>query len=175
MSANAEMLHLYWDVGHMVAARQKAEGWGAAVIPRLADDLRNELPELKGFSDRNIRRMIQFYKEYPRLFLIWPRPVAKLDDATALPEIRPQPVAKIDPNDLTPSDQVSEETQDAQRIVAQLPWAHNIILIQKLKDLPTRFWYARQVIAQGWSRDTLANMINSNTHSPIPIDAKARL
>ena len=97
----------------MVASKQKSEGWGAAVIPRLAADLRNDLPGIKGFSDRNIRRMIQFYKEYPGLFLIWPRPVAKLNDAAALPEIRPQPVAKMDPNDLTPSDHVSEETQDA--------------------------------------------------------------
>jgi predicted nuclease of restriction endonuclease-like (RecB) superfamily len=164
MSANAEMLHLYWDVGQMVAARQEAEGWGAGVIPRLADDLHNELPELKGFSNRNIRRMIQFYKEYPGLFLIWPRPVAKLDGAKALPEMRPQPVAKMDPTDLTPSDQGSEDSQDAQRIVTQLPWAHNVILIQKLKNLPTRFWYARQAITQGWSRDTLTAMIKSHAH-----------
>ncbi|HPN32916.1 MAG TPA: hypothetical protein PK843_00240 [bacterium] len=32
-------------------ARQKAEGWGAAVITRLAQELKNELPELKGFSE----------------------------------------------------------------------------------------------------------------------------
>ena len=51
-----------------------------------------------------------------------------------------------------------------QRTVAQLPWAHNVILIQKLNDLPTRLWYARQAIAQGWSRDTLTAMIKSNAH-----------
>ncbi len=33
MSANAEMLRLYWDIGRMVAAKQDVEGWGAAVIP----------------------------------------------------------------------------------------------------------------------------------------------
>jgi predicted nuclease of restriction endonuclease-like (RecB) superfamily len=33
-----------------------------------------------------------------------------------------------------------------QRIVAQLSWGHNVILIQKLKHLPTRLWYARQTI-----------------------------
>ncbi len=46
MSANAEMLCLYWDIGRMITVRQDAEGWGAAVIPRLAIDLRNELPEI---------------------------------------------------------------------------------------------------------------------------------
>ena len=164
MSANAEMIGLYWDIGRMVAAKQDAEGWEAAVIPRLAVDLRNDLPEIKGFSERNMRRMVQFYKEYLGLFLNWPRPVANLDDAAAPPEVRPQPVAKFDPNDTAQPAQDSGENQIVQQAVAQLPWAHNVILIQKLKDLPTRLWYARQAIAQGWSRDTLANMIKSNTH-----------
>ncbi len=35
----------------MIQQRQKAEGWGPAVIPRLARDIRNELPEVKGFSE----------------------------------------------------------------------------------------------------------------------------
>jgi len=44
--------------------------------------------------------------------------------------------------------------------VAQLPWAHNVLLIQKIKDLPTRLWYMRQTLAQGWSRNVLALMID---------------
>lgn len=42
LSANAELILLYWDIGRMVAARQKQEGCGAGVIPRLAVDLKNE-------------------------------------------------------------------------------------------------------------------------------------
>ena len=38
--------------------------WGAGVIPRLARDLRNELPEVRGFSERNIKLMLPFYREY---------------------------------------------------------------------------------------------------------------
>ena len=45
LSANAEMILMYWDIGRMIAARQKEEGWGAGVIPWLAADLKNELPE----------------------------------------------------------------------------------------------------------------------------------
>lgn len=48
LSANAEMLATYWDIGRMIAARQDAAGWGAGVLPKLAADLRNELPEEKG-------------------------------------------------------------------------------------------------------------------------------
>ena len=54
LSANAEMILMYWDIGRMILERQKREGWGAAVIPRLCRDIRNDLPEEKGFSERNI-------------------------------------------------------------------------------------------------------------------------
>jgi predicted nuclease of restriction endonuclease-like (RecB) superfamily len=45
-----------------------------------------------------------------------------------------------------------------------LPWAHNIILIQKVKDLPTRLWYAQQAFEYGWSRDILSLQIQSQAH-----------
>jgi hypothetical protein len=47
LSANAEMIMTYWDIGRMIQERQVREGWGTSVIPRLARDLRNELPEVK--------------------------------------------------------------------------------------------------------------------------------
>ena len=164
MSANAEMIRMYWDIGHLVAERQGLEGWGKGLLRRLAVDLKDEIPEIKGFSERNLQLMIQFQREYPDLFAITQRPVAELSETFLPGKIRPQPVAKFVSNDSEQSAQGSGETQIVQRVVAQLPWAHNVILIQKLKDLPTRFWYARQAIAQGWSRDTLAVMIKSNAH-----------
>jgi hypothetical protein len=66
LAVNAELIRLYWDIGQIIAGRQEREGWGAAVIPRLARELTNELPELKGFSERNIGRMIAFYREYKK-------------------------------------------------------------------------------------------------------------
>src|SRR5580658_3457290 len=60
LSANAELIHLYWDIGRAIEAMQKKEGWGAGVIPRLARDIVNDMPEVKGFSERNIKLMTQF-------------------------------------------------------------------------------------------------------------------
>jgi hypothetical protein len=48
LSANSEMIHMYWDIGRMVVIKQDAEGWGTSVIPRLALELHNDLPEVKG-------------------------------------------------------------------------------------------------------------------------------
>ena len=54
LAVNAELIRLYWGIGRLLDERQAAEGWGAGVIPRLANDLRNELPEVKGLSSRNL-------------------------------------------------------------------------------------------------------------------------
>ena len=159
LSANAEMILMYWDIGRMIAARQKEEGWGTGVIPRLAADLKNELPEEKGFSERNIGRMIAFHREYPFL----PQPVAKVQRTVALLEppesqediILPRAVAKLD---------TMNGCLAQWQWLLTVSWAHHIILMEKLKDLPTRYWYARQALEQGWSRDTLIVQIKNRAH-----------
>ena len=75
-SANAELIRLYWNIGRAIDQRQQREGWGAGVIPRLARDIRNDLPEVKGFSERNIKRMLAFYRAYSDLPAIVPQPAA---------------------------------------------------------------------------------------------------
>ena len=57
-SVNRELLILYWETGKLIAQRQQQEGWGSAIIPRLSRDINNLLPEIKGYSIRNIGRMI---------------------------------------------------------------------------------------------------------------------
>ena len=172
LSANSEMLSTYWDIGRIIHHRQQEEGWGKGVIPRLAKDLKNELAEVKGFSERNISRMLTFFNEYPS-YIISPLPVAKSEN----PAILPPMVAKTeDPSILQPSVAKSQDEivqlpfaqlenhQIRIQLISHIGWAHHIILIEKVKDLPARFWYMQQTIANGWSRDTLADMIKSQLH-----------
>ncbi len=156
LSANAEMILMYWDIGRMIAARQELEGWGAGVIPRLAVDLKNELPEQKGFSERNIKRMLRFSQEYSALPAKVPQAAALLqNDKNKLTAIVPQPVAQLTKPCMLLM---------VQAVVVQIPWGHNIVLFEKIKDLPTRLWYARQALEQGWSRDTLTVQIKNRAH-----------
>ncbi|MBI4774743.1 MAG: hypothetical protein HY788_11280 [Deltaproteobacteria bacterium] len=62
----------------MIEERQKSAGWGAGVTPRLSRELKNELPELKGFSERNIGLMIALACAYPDPESILQPPDAKL-------------------------------------------------------------------------------------------------
>ena len=49
-----------------------------------------------------------------------------------------------------------------QQSVAKLPWGHNILLIEKIKDQKSRFWYVEKCIENNWSRDVLDLQIKSN-------------
>lgn len=158
LSANTEMIGLYWDIGRLIGARQEKEGWGAGVIPRLASDLKNELPTQKGFSVTNLKRMLQFSQEYPRLFSIGARPVPQLPagNTTETKGAPPMPQNEETATHLTIAESL--------KAISLLGWAHNVVLIQKIKHLPTRIWYARQALEQAWSRDTLLSQIKQKAH-----------
>jgi predicted nuclease of restriction endonuclease-like (RecB) superfamily len=47
------------------------------------------------------------------------------------------------------------------QVVAQLPWGHNIALLEKLQDPALREWYARAAIEHGWSRAILEAQIET--------------
>lgn len=149
MAAHAEMLTTYWDIGRMIAARQEAAGWGAGVLQKLAKDLKNESPEEKGFSARNLKLMVQFFHTYPRLGLIGQRTVAP---ASSMPEqtaIGQRAVAQLANESKTPAVVLSQADVVVLNAVTKLSWAHNVILMQKIKHLPTRVWDARQTLEQG--------------------------
>lgn len=51
-----------------------------------------------------------------------------------------------------------------QQVVAQIPWGHNILLLQKLETLQDRLWYAHKTIEHGWSRNLLSHWLDSGLH-----------
>jgi predicted nuclease of restriction endonuclease-like (RecB) superfamily len=60
LAANAELMRLYWQIGRDILDRQASQGWGSKVIDRLASDLRDAFPEMKGFSRANLMYMRAF-------------------------------------------------------------------------------------------------------------------
>ena len=122
LSVNRELVVLYWQIGREILQRQTDQGWGSKVVDRLAKDLRQEFPEMKGFSPRNLHYMRAFAETYA--------------DETIL-----------------------------QQVVANLPWGHNVRLMEAVKNPEERLWYAQQAIAQGWSRNILMMQIDHQLYS----------
>lgn len=67
LSVNQELIKLYWDVGQMIAEKQKTEKWGSRVIDKLGKDLQKDFPGIEGFSRANIFFMRSFYVAYEKV------------------------------------------------------------------------------------------------------------
>lgn len=69
-AVNAELINLYWNIGEYIGKKVELSEWGQSVVKELAEYIQTNEPELKGFSDKNIWRMKQFYetyKDFPKL------------------------------------------------------------------------------------------------------------
>jgi predicted nuclease of restriction endonuclease-like (RecB) superfamily len=122
LSVNRELVLLYWQIGRDILNRQQQQGWGAKVIDRLAADLRQAFPEMKGFSRTNLLYMRAFAEAYP-------------------------------------------EEQIIQQLVGQIPWGHNIRILDTVKDPLIRLWYVQKTIENGWSRNVLSLQIQNQLYT----------
>ncbi len=142
LSVNREMIRLYWNIGKSIIERQRTEDWGKAIVDRLATDISRSLPGVAGFSPRNVWRMRAFY-------LAWTEEVRE----------RPKKGTPVLPRLVAESD-----GRNLPQPVAEIPWGHNVWLLEKLKDPAVRLWYARQTLENGWSRNVLAHQIESGLY-----------
>ena len=62
--ANTTLMELYWHIGHTISEKVQREAWGKDLVSELARYIAQHAPEVKGFSDKNLWRMKQFYETY---------------------------------------------------------------------------------------------------------------
>jgi predicted nuclease of restriction endonuclease-like (RecB) superfamily len=158
VSVNRELIQLYWDIGRLIVERQRREGWGQAVIQRLADDVQKAFPGLGGFSRSNIFRMRAFFLAYSREIEGSAQAVSKSTASKVA-----QPVGQL------PKSKVAQAVRhlDGPPLpapLAEIPWGHNVVLIEKLANHNVRLWYAQKTVEYGWSRAVLTVQIEANLH-----------
>ena len=136
-AANEEMLRMYWDIGGMLQQSQQTDGWGKKTLQRLSVDLKNDYPEIKGFSVRNMQCMMQFFCEYNQeLTMI-------REDYSAITQ---PAVAQLEGYNFTLP-------------IKHLDWTHNLIIMQQVKDIRARYWYMVQSITSHWTKRYLQEAI----------------
>jgi len=149
---NKELLTLYWELGADIVSKQSDAKWGDRFLQQLSKDLVEEFPEMKGFSERNLKYIRQWYSFY----------------ASTTNAIGQQPVAQITKQLVSQSPKVSngEQTVDliskqAAALIRQIPWGHNIAIITKCKNIEEALFYIQNTIENGWSRSILIHKIES--------------
>jgi predicted nuclease of restriction endonuclease-like (RecB) superfamily len=84
-AANSQMLFHYWKIGNYILYHQQTNGWGSKIIKQLAQAIRFNYPEKKGYSERNLTYMCQFARLYPLNVL---RSFIETDARLSLPSVQ---------------------------------------------------------------------------------------
>ncbi|WP_153394522.1 MULTISPECIES: YhcG family protein [Chryseobacterium] len=64
---NEELIDLYWNIGEYISKKVELSEWGQSVVKELSLYIQTNEPEIKGFSDKNLWRMKQFYESYKEI------------------------------------------------------------------------------------------------------------
>ena len=144
-AVNREMLILYWQIGKTIVEQRKTQKWGSKVIEQLAKDLKSEFGTMKGLSPTNLKYMASFAESYPNLLMI-------ADEKQIGQQV---------------ADQLQNQyfINDKLGIFLNIPWGHNMVILDKVTDSIQRLWYAKKTVENGWSRFVLITQIETNLYS----------
>ena len=145
MAANAQMLLLYWQMGHYILQNQQAEGWSAKIIDKLSVDLKKEFPKLKGLSPRNLLYMKQFAEAYTVPVLAQFISIEKeLKDMQSISQQVAAKLLTIKNSEYKVTQQDVEQLPEEvflHSIVSRISWSHHMVLKDEVLNLGQRFWY----------------------------------
>jgi predicted nuclease of restriction endonuclease-like (RecB) superfamily len=149
-TVNTALITLYWNVGKYISHRIKASAWGEKTISTLADYIRENEPELKGFDRRGLYRMRQFYETYASVSTIVSPAVAQLlinekEDTIIVSPL----VTQFGFDDIETS------------VLTKISWSHHLIIMSRGKTDEEREFYMRLCIKENYSRRELDRQISA--------------
>ena len=155
-AVNRDMILLYWDIGRGILEKQKEQGWGKSIVDRLAADLRNEFPDISGFSARNLWNMRRLVEAYSNAGVL-AQAVQEIENLEEDAILR-QAAAELE------SDRTEQAAAILQQLVAEIPWGHNLLILNKISDFDARLYYLRATAQFGWTRNVLLNQIKAGAY-----------
>lgn len=140
---NRELLSLYYSIGKYISLNSRSAQWGTGAIAAISQNLQQELPGLRGFSEANMRKMRIFYEEWERVFEN--RSLATNEMLTVLLpnsiEIRSLSTNEFD-----------EATLNA---FLSVGFTHHFEILTKVKNTTDRLFFIQKCAHEFWNVDTL--------------------
>jgi len=154
VKVNHVVLQFYWELGKDICNKEAENRYGSKFYAALSRDLRNEMPDAEGLSERNLRYTKKFYQLYSQEIRILQQLAANSES-----EILQQPAAKFN------TEFTQQVANQLKRDIFSIPWGHHMLLIDKFLTEPQKaLFYVQQVIENGWSRNVLHNYIDSSLY-----------
>lgn len=154
LAVNSSLIQLYWNMGKMIADNQALFEGRNNYVEQLANDLRAEFPEMKGFSKRNIFYFRKFYLFYSS------GSVQQVAALKVQPETEPvQQVAALN------IEGAVQQPVGFNFDMLGVPWGHHMLVLDKTKTVDEALFYLQQTIENNWSRAILTLQIEQDLYS----------
>ncbi len=142
-AVNEQLIVLYWNVGKYISEKLNNAEWGEKVVKQLANYLRSEEPNLKGFSSRNLFRMKLFYETYQHSKIVTTVSAQLQNPGNEIMETR-IPLQNI------------EKT-----LISKVSWSHHVEILNKAKLIEEREYYILLAIKEKLSVRQLRRQMES--------------
>jgi len=139
---------LYWNIGELILKMQQEYGWGKSIVEKLSNDLQHHIGKGVSWSPRNLWLMRQLVDDYSNL----KQPVSDLNNDNVL-KLK-QPVSDIEGINIL----------NLKQLISEVPWGHNILILQKVKDLNARIYYLQSTVRNRYSRSVLLHQIKADAY-----------
>jgi len=173
IQVNSALIEMYWDLGKEISERSFENTYGSGFFKQLSNDLKNEFPEIKGFSSSNLRYFETFYQFYNQedINLHQVAGIFK-DEKNNQTSKSQQVVGEFNENIiLHPFAGKFEKTSNLHQVGGEfiqklflIPWRHHVEIFTKCKNTTEAIFYINKTIENGWSRAVLLNMISGNLY-----------
>ena len=154
-ATNSYLLDFYWKLGRDIEAKQYANTYGSGFYKNLSQDLKNEMPGVKGFSPINLRYMSKFFKLYAPLYRNIPQTAELFSDSLSdsnVPQVAEQSKKRQQP-------------VDDFKMLLSIPWDHHRRIIDKCKDdMNKALFFVRKTWENNWGRDALLNWLDTDLY-----------
>lgn len=149
---NDAMMEFYWNLGHDIVDLKAEARWGDGVIKQLSLDMRDEFPDVRGFSTRNLWYVKQWYKFYSENFAKLPQLVAEFIPKEKLPQAVAELTSKL-------KLQQPAGVLEYPSLFSLVGWGHHRVIVSKCKVIEEAVFYLGKCITEGWSRSVLEDSI----------------
>ncbi len=139
---------LYWNIGELILKMQQQYGWGKSIVEKLSNDLQHQVGKGVSWSSRNLWLMRQLVTEYSNLKQL----DSDLNIINNLKLKQPDSVLK------------TENGLNIKQLVSEIPWMHNVLILQKVKDINARIYYLQSTLRNRYSRSVLLHQIKANAY-----------
>lgn len=154
---SGSQLSLYFGVGLFVSIRSREEVWGTGAIDSISEQLRRELPGLRGFSGKNIRNMRQF-AEFWQKYLICSPSASKLSLDNIYEEIA------CDRFSLEKWSPLATEINRDEFL--GISFSHHMEILHKTKDINEVLFCIHETVLHQWDKYTLRDVLKAGIPQP---------